>query len=92
MKLSFTRAMIRAALAGKLDNVQYEAHPVFGVQMPTSCPDVPTEILSPRNTWADKNAYDTQANKLASQFNTNFQKYAEFANAEILAGAPKAQK
>jgi phosphoenolpyruvate carboxykinase (ATP) len=89
MKLSFTRAMIRAALAGKLDNVQFEAHPVFGVQMPTSCPDVPAEILNPRNTWADKNAYDTQANKLASQFNNNFKKYAEYANAEILAGAPK---
>jgi phosphoenolpyruvate carboxykinase (ATP) len=89
MKLSFTRAMIRAALAGKLDDVQFEAHPVFGVKMPTSCPDVPTEILNPRNTWVDKNAYDTQANKLAGQFNNNFKKYAEYANAEILAGAPK---
>jgi phosphoenolpyruvate carboxykinase (ATP) len=90
MKLAYTRAMIRAALEGKLDQVKFETHPVFGVMMPADCPNVPTEVLNPRNTWADKDAYDNQANKLAVQFNKNFEKYAEFANEEILAGAPHA--
>ena len=89
MKLSFTRAMITAALEGKLDNVSFEAHPVFGMMMPTECPNVPTEILNPRNTWADKDAYDATAKNLAGQFVKNFEKYASGANEEILAAAPK---
>lgn len=89
MKLSYTRAMITAALNGQLDNVSYEAHPIFGLQMPTTCPEVPTEILNPRNTWADKTSYDTKANDLAAKFVKNFEQYAEGASAEILAAAPK---
>ncbi len=89
MKLSYTRAMITAALNGKLDNVQFDTHPVFGLQMPTTCPDVPTEILNPRNTWADKNSYDTKANDLANKFVKNFEQYADGASEEILAAAPK---
>ncbi len=89
MKLSYTRAMITAALNGGLDNVQFEKHPVFGLQMPVSCADVPSEILNPRNTWADKNAYDTKANDLASKFVKNFEQYADGASEEILAAAPK---
>lgn len=89
MKLSLTRAMITAALRGELDKVQYEKHPVFGLEMPMTCPNVPSEILNPRNTWADKSAYDTKANDLAGQFNKNFEKYASQANKEILAAAPK---
>jgi len=89
MKLSYTRAMITAALNGELDSVQYEAHPVFGLQMPTTCPNVPTEILNPRNTWTDKTLYDTKANDLAGKFVKNFEQYAEGASAEILAAAPK---
>ncbi|HAI77360.1 MAG TPA: phosphoenolpyruvate carboxykinase (ATP) [Microscillaceae bacterium] len=90
MKLSYTRAMITAALNGDLDKVSYTPHAVFGVQMPNECPQVPAEILNPRQTWSDKEAYDAKANQLAGEFNKNFEKYAEFANAEILAGAPKA--
>ena len=61
--------------------------------MPTSCPNVPAEILDPRSTWADKAAYDATADKLAKQFNDNFNKYKDGASAEILAAAPKvAQK
>lgn len=90
MKLSYTRAMITAALEGKLENISYEAHPVFGMLMPTSCPDVPAEILNPRNTWADKSAYDAKAKNLAEQFIHNFEKYANGVTAEILAAAPKA--
>lgn len=89
MKLPYTRAMITAALEGKLDNVSYEAHPVFGMMMPTECPDVPAEILNPRNTWADKDAYDTKANDLAKQFVKNFEKYADGVGEEILSAAPK---
>jgi phosphoenolpyruvate carboxykinase (ATP) len=89
MKLGYTRAMITAALEGKLDNVEYIAHRVFGVMMPTECPGVPSEILSPRNTWADEDAYDAMSKNLGEQFIKNFEKYASGANEEILAAAPK---
>ena len=89
MKLPFTRSMITAALEGKLDNVAFEAHPVFGMMMPMTCPDVPSDILNPRNTWADKSSYDLKAKDLASQFIKNFQKYAAGVNEETLAAAPK---
>lgn len=89
MKLPYTRAMITAALEGKLDNVEYEAHPVFGMMMPKECPGVPADVLNPRNTWADKNAYDEKAKDLASQFVKNFEKYASGSGQEILDAAPK---
>ena len=89
MKLPYTRAMITAALEGKLDNAEFEQHPVFGMMMPTSCPDVPAEILNPRNTWADKNAYDEKAKDLAQRFVKNFEKYASGVGSDILAAAPK---
>ncbi len=90
MKLAYTRAMITAALNGELNNVTFEAHPVFGYLMPTSCPNVPVELLNPRNTWEDKAAYDAQANKLANMFVKNFEQYASGVDAEIIAAAPKA--
>ena len=89
MKLPYTRAMITAALEGKLDDVKFRPHPVFGVMVPGAVPGVPTEILDPRHTWADKDAYDHTANNLAEKFVENFKKYSEFANDEILAGAPR---
>ncbi|HCQ30439.1 MAG TPA: phosphoenolpyruvate carboxykinase (ATP) [Flavobacteriales bacterium] len=89
IKLKYTRAMITAALEGKLENVNYETHPVFGLAMPTECPDVPSEILNPKNTWEDKAAYDAKANELAEAFNKNFEQFAEFANEEIMNAAPK---
>lgn len=89
MNLKHTRAMITAALKGELDQVAYEAHPVFGVLVPQSCPNVPSEILNPRETWADKEAYDKKANELAGLFVKNFEKYADKANDEILSAAPK---
>jgi phosphoenolpyruvate carboxykinase (ATP) len=57
--------------------------------MPTTCADVPTELLNPRNTWKDKAAYDAKANELAEKFVKNFEKFKEFANEEILAASPK---
>lgn len=89
ISLKYTRAMITSALEGKLDHVQYQNHEVFGLAMPTTCPNVPEEILSPRNTWADKAAYDSKANTLAGKFNKNFEKFAEGASEEILAAAPR---
>lgn len=89
MKLKYTRAMITAALEGKLDNVEYKTHEVFGLAMPTSCPDVPTELLDPKSTWKDGAAYDAKANELAEKFVANFDKFKEYANDEIMAAAPK---
>ncbi|HEX6915275.1 MAG TPA: phosphoenolpyruvate carboxykinase (ATP) [Chitinophagaceae bacterium] len=89
MKLAYTRAMITAALNGELDNVDFEIHPVFGMMMPKSCPNVPDEILNPRNTWDDKAAYDQKAKDLAQLFIKNFEKYASGVTEEILAAAPK---
>jgi phosphoenolpyruvate carboxykinase (ATP) len=87
--LSYTRALISAALNGALDQSSYETLPVFNLSMPTSCPAVPSEILNPRNTWQDKAAYDQKANELASKFIKNFDKYKDQANQEILEASPQ---
>jgi phosphoenolpyruvate carboxykinase (ATP) len=89
MKLSFTRAMITAVLEGKLDHVDCENHNVFGLSIPKTCPNVPAEILNPRTTWADKNAYDEKAKYLGGLFIKNFEKYAAGVSNETLAAAPK---
>jgi phosphoenolpyruvate carboxykinase (ATP) len=91
ISLKYTRAMITSALEGKLDNVEYTTHDIFGLQMPNECENVPTEILSPKNTWADKGAYDSKANHLAQEFVKNFEQFESGANAEIMAAAPKAK-
>lgn len=88
IKLKYTRSMITAALKGELDNVEYITHPVFGLQMPTSCPDVPAELLNPIKVWSDEAAYYAAANKLAEKFINNFKQFEEFANEEILAATP----
>lgn len=89
ISLSYTRNMITAALEGKLDDVTYESHSVFGLAMPTACENVPSEILNPKNTWEDKALYDTKANELAEAFVKNFEQFAAYANDEIKAAAPK---
>jgi phosphoenolpyruvate carboxykinase (ATP) len=88
MELSHTRAMIRAALSGRLDDVTTQAHPVFGVQVPSAVPDVPASVLDPRGTWADGAAYDAQAGKLARMFQDNFGKFAEQVSDEVRAAGP----
>jgi len=90
MKLAYTRAMITAALEGELNDVGYTNHPIFGMAMPNTCPNVPSELLHPRNTWSDSNAYDAQCDKLAHLFNDNFAKFADGTTAEINEAAPKA--
>ncbi|SFS94716.1 phosphoenolpyruvate carboxykinase (ATP) [Sphingobacterium wenxiniae] len=89
ISLKYTRAMVQAALEGKLDNVNFEAHQNFGVWIPQYCPNVPDELLNPKDTWDDKGAYNRQANTLATLFNNNFNQYKEHANEEILLAAPK---
>lgn len=91
IKLRFTRAMITAALEGRLNNVAYATDPIFGLNIPAEIPgtDVPTEVLNPINTWADKAAYRAKANELAGYFNKNFDLYKDFASDEIKAAAPK---
>ncbi len=89
IKLKFTRAMISAAMNGQLDNVSYTKHKVFNLDMPTTCPNVPDEVLNPRAFWSDKEAYDEKANYLASIFIKNFSKFEDKAKDEIMAAAPK---
>lgn len=88
MKLKYTRAMITAILEGKLDNADYRKHEIFGLSMPTEVPAVPSEVLDPKNTWDDKTAYNKKAEHLKQAFQTNFKKFEEYANDEIMAGAP----
>jgi phosphoenolpyruvate carboxykinase (ATP) len=75
MKIAHTRSMIRAALSGGLDQVGYQRHPIFNIEMPTECPDVPSDVLDPRGTWSDPAAYDQQATKLAAMFVENFKTF-----------------
>ncbi|MDN5874418.1 MAG: phosphoenolpyruvate carboxykinase (ATP), partial [Sinobacteraceae bacterium] len=80
MKLSVTRALLDAALSGKLDDVETVKHPVFNLQVPTACPGVDSDILNPRDTWADKDAYDAKAREVRDMFRKNFEEkgFAEF--------------
>ena len=75
ININYTRAMVRAAISGALDDVETVTDPIFGLHIPTSCPDVPAELLFPRNTWADKEAYDQQAANLAERFKKNFTQF-----------------
>ena len=88
MPIKHTRAMIAAALAGELDHVGYTRHPVFNVEMPSSCPGVPGRVLDPRNTWPDAAAYDEQARKLAQMFAANFQTFADDVEPSVKAAGP----
>jgi phosphoenolpyruvate carboxykinase (ATP) len=88
IKLSYTRAMIRAALSGELQDVNYIEHSIFGLMMPENCPNVPSDLLDPKNTWADKDEYDLQAISLAKKFEENFKTFEDQASPEILKGTP----
>ena len=90
MKIAYTRAMIRAILNGKLAAVSTEPDANFRVLVPTECPDVPKEILKPRNTWKDGRAYDEKARDLAGRFEKNFQEFASQVTAAVRDAGPKA--
>jgi len=83
MKIAHTRAMVRAALDGKLASVGVASDPNFGLLIPENCPDVPAEVLKPRNTWSDKRAYDVTAQDLAKQFEINFRQFESAVGAEV---------
>ena len=89
MKLKYTRAIVDAIHSGALQDVATVEDPVFGLQVPTACPHVPAEILVPRNTWADKAAYDEKAKRVASLFRENFKKYEAGVSAEVRAAGPR---
>ena len=89
MKLPITRSLISSALNGELDNVDFTEQKIFGLQMPTSCPGVPSDVLNPRNTWMDKSAYESTKIKLAKEFIKNFNKYIDESDEETIQGAPK---
>jgi len=89
MKLSHTRAMVHAALDGRLQSTATTTDPIFGLQMPTAIDGVPSEVLNPRSTWTDGAAYDTQARKLAGMFRENITKFGDAVHANILAAGPQ---
>ena len=90
MKIRFTRAMIRAALAGALDRVAFARDARFNLDVPRECPDVPSEVLNPRSTWASPSDYDAQAARLARMFVENFKTFEAGVTADVLAAGPQA--
>ena len=90
MKIAHTRAMINAALSGELDNVGFEVDPMFNLEIPKGCPNVPADVLQPKTTWADKSAYDAQAKKLGHMFRDNFKTFEKTAAADVKSAGPRA--
>jgi phosphoenolpyruvate carboxykinase (ATP) len=88
MKLKYTRAMVHAALSGRLEGAQFVPDPRWRVAVPDAVPGVPSEILDPRNTWGDTAAYEAKARELASKFADNFQRFAKTAAPDVVAAAP----
>jgi phosphoenolpyruvate carboxykinase (ATP) len=91
MSIAYTRAMVSAALNGSLAKVETRPDPIFGIHVPVSCPNVPPDVLWPRNTWSDKDAYDEAARNLARRFQQNFEKFADQVTAEVRNAGPKAE-
>jgi phosphoenolpyruvate carboxykinase (ATP) len=88
MKLAYTRRMVSAILSGELSGVEMTTEPFFNLTIPTSVPDVPTEVLNPRDTWEDPAAYDAQAAKLVDMFKENFKSFEEDVSDEVRAAGP----
>jgi phosphoenolpyruvate carboxykinase (ATP) len=89
MNITWTRQMVRAALSGALDDVETRTDPLFGFEVPVRCPDVPTEVLWPRDTWADKDAYDARAGQLAQMFVDNFKQFEDRVGETVRAAGPR---
>ena len=89
MEIAYTRALLRAAMSGKLDDIPTYQDPFFGLTVPAACPGVPEKILNPRNTWEDQQAYDAKARELAGRFRENFGKYASQVGPEVLGAEPR---
>ena len=89
MKISYTRAMVNAVLNGKLHKIPTTPHPVFGVHVPMECPRVPSQVLNPRESWDDSDAYDRQASELAKRFIANFEQFSGQVLQEIVDAGPQ---
>ncbi|MFP4531951.1 MAG: phosphoenolpyruvate carboxykinase (ATP) [Desulfobacterales bacterium] len=88
ISIKYTRAILNAALDGRLDDLEYIQDPTFCLSVPTACPGVPSEILTPRNTWPDKAAYDQKARELAELFTENFEQYKDFVSNQVYCAGP----
>ena len=89
IRIPYTRAMLNSALEGALDNVEFTTDPIFGLSIPTSVPGVPSELLDPRSTWSDGDAFDTDAKRLAGMFTANFEKYADGVDEAVVNSGPR---
>src|SRR5678815_269282 len=89
MKLSHTRAMVHSLLRGDLHSAALDKDPIFGLEVPKHIAGVPDDVLNPRNTWPDKNAYDEQAKKLAGMFRENFSKFEKHVSDAVRAAGPR---
>ena len=88
MDLDHTRAMVRAATSGELDDVETKRHPIFNLEIPVTCPGVPDGVLDPQSTWSDEDAYEKQARQLAQMFVDNFKKFEGDVPAEVVDAGP----
>jgi phosphoenolpyruvate carboxykinase (ATP) len=88
IELHYTRSMVQAILSGELTEVETYEDPVFGLHIPVQVPHVPADVLIPRRTWQDGDAYDDRAAELARRFKANFEKYAHIAEETLLVGGP----
>ena len=89
MPIDATRALLRAALSGELDDVEYRADELFGFEVPTQVPGVEAKLLDPRATWRDPEAYDRKARELAQMFRANYEKFADDSPPDVAAAAPR---
>ncbi len=89
ISIKYTRALLNAALNGKLDKVKFTTDPIFGFEVPTQCPDVPDEVLNPATSWGDKKEYDRRYKDLAMRFKQNFGKFADGTSQEVIEAGPK---
>lgn len=89
ISLKYTRAIIDAIHLGAFEQISFRKDTVFGFEIPVSCPDVPSEILTPENTWQDKEAYSQALQKVANLFKQNFSKFSSGVNPEIVAAGPQ---
>ena len=88
MDLGYTRAMVEAATSGALDDIETRQHPIFNLEVPVSCPDVPDEVLDPQSTWSDPDEYETKARELARMFADNFERFKESVPPEVTKAGP----
>ena len=89
MPIRVTRALLNAALDGSLNEAEYRTDELFGFEVPLAAKDVISKVLTPRETWTDKAAYDAQAQKLATMFVENFKTFEDYVSDEVKAASPK---